>query len=491
MTIKYINKKDVISFFVVLFITCIIFIPLLMGHYSTDTYRLIDMGYKEYAIQYSLNDGRIFMCIIGLIADALSVNIMCYVIVLTFISIVVSCISIIEVKKIIDKNNKKGKLLLPLFISYIIIMNFMYIEDFYFTECIVMAMSLLLFIKAADWLNNDVNVFKVSLLVVLGVFCYQGTINFFITFTIVLALIKEKELNKSVLKKLLIALIISFVGILINMIQIKICGRLLNINQERTGSLKDIPKNIVFIIVNIDKILIESSQLFPKCVFLIFLILVMFMILFYNKHYKANYLDTKNILIIIFTAIISSVLINIFSLSSYALGRMVFSVGALIGVIYMYLYCNTTILDNENVLKKIVASILILYSIVNLVNIEKMLIQHRIANELDKYETLKINEYIEKYEKESGIKVTKMAQCRDKDVTWTYNELSNISLFTHRALMIWWCNVETVNYYTNRNLERIKMNEEIYEKNFKNKNWDKLEEEQFIFNNDTLYYCIY
>ena len=70
----------------------LIYSPLLIGHYSTDTYRLIEMGYNKYSIEYSLNDGRIFMYIIGQIAAKINININMYVILLTFLAIIISVI---------------------------------------------------------------------------------------------------------------------------------------------------------------------------------------------------------------------------------------------------------------------------------------------------------------------------------------------------------------------------------------------------------------
>lgn len=57
--------------------------------------------------------------------------------------------------------------------------------------------------------------------------------------------------------------------------------------------------------------------------------------------------------------------------------------------------------------------------------------------------------------------------------------------------MIWWCNVDAINYYTNRNLEKVSMPTGIYNKYFKDKNWNELNKEQFVFVDETLYYCVY
>ena len=86
---------------------------------------------------------------------------------------------------------------------------------------------------------------------------------------------------------------------------------------------------------------------------------------------------------------------------------------------------------------------------------------------------------------------TAIAVAYDNDITWNYKEIKHKSLYTHRALMIWWCNVQTINYFGNRNLEKVPMDTEIYNENFYGKNWNSLNKEQFVFKGDTLYYCVY
>ena len=76
-----------------------------------------------------------------------------------------------------------------------------------------------------------------------------------------------------------IVLSISLISIAINMLQIKLCGKIYGLEQTRTGKINEIWFNIVYIIKNIDTLLIQSSDLFPKYVFLIFLTLIISKIL--------------------------------------------------------------------------------------------------------------------------------------------------------------------------------------------------------------------
>ena len=484
-------KKKIIIYFCIVIIASMIFFPFFTMHYSTDIYRLIKMGYKRYSIEYSLNDGRIFMYIIGQLADKMNININAYVVILTVLAIIISCICIIKLIGIMAKYKKKDEIIITSLIAYVTIMNFMYLENLYFTEGIVMSISILLFILAAEYLNEKENIIKVIILVLLGVFCYQGTINVFITFYFVFALIKNKKINKEIIKNMIIVMLISLFCIAINMLQIKICGKIYGLEQTRTGSISEIFANIIYIIANIYKILIYSSELFPKYLFLIFLISILIITAIWDKKENNKFSNTINILLITVVAIISSVIINIVSLSSFGLGRMVFSIGALIGLIFIYLYCTTTIFEKQTNYKYVMITILIIYVIMNILNTLNILISHKQANKLDKEETLKVNEYMLEYEQNNNIEIKNIAIAYDKNVTWCYNELKHKSLYTHRALMIWWCNVDTINYYTSRNLQKVQMKPEIYDTYFKDKDWDKLEKEQFIFEGDTMYYCVY
>ena len=78
--IKKLNKENIALFLVLVILMLIIFKEFITMHYATDTYNIFARGYKEYAILYSLNDGRIFMSGISLIADTFNIPINIYII---------------------------------------------------------------------------------------------------------------------------------------------------------------------------------------------------------------------------------------------------------------------------------------------------------------------------------------------------------------------------------------------------------------------------
>lgn len=490
---KIVNKKDIIIYLILVLIVSIMCYPYLTMHYSTDDYTIIGDGYNKYGIETFLNAGRIFSSGITLLAGSLDLPINIFVQSLFYIGILISCLCVMEIRKCIIKIKPESNIketILIIAISFCTIFNFMYLENMYFVEIPIMAMGILLFIKSSENLVDE-KYSKSLIYLLFGELCYQGTINFFITFTFILLIIKYRKINKQLISKMIVAVFFCLIVVIINIIQIKICGKIFDLKQDRLGSLKSIPNNIVYIITHLYVIIVNSSDLFPKYIFVSFLVVTYIIIFIDDLKNVKEYSNSFNVLMLFIVATVSSVAINVISLSSFGLGRMVFSVGALIGLIFMYVYCCTNIFNDASILKNILICDLIIYTALNFVNYTNSMFNNKLANELDKQEALKINEYILEYEKNSNQNIEKIAICRDKNVTWNYNELKNKSLYTHRALMIWWCNVYTINYYTNRNLQEVPMNNEIYYTYFDGKDWNKLDREQFVFKDDTMYYCIY
>ena len=98
-----IKKEKLITYLITLSITCILFMPFLIGHYATDTYNVINIGYEKYAIEWSLNDGRIFMSAITLLAGKINLPIEVFIFITLFLALVISSISVMKIKDIIEK----------------------------------------------------------------------------------------------------------------------------------------------------------------------------------------------------------------------------------------------------------------------------------------------------------------------------------------------------------------------------------------------------
>ena len=486
------KKRNLIIYLILLLITIIMCFPYLTEHYSSDDYTIIGYGYYKYGIEKFLNDGRVFSSVITLLAGYWNLPIKVFIQGLFYIGILISCLCVIKIKNIITKIKPEKNLketVLVLGISYCIIFNFMYLENMYFAEIPIMALGILLFIKSSEKLVESKYLKSLAYLII-GELCYQGTINFFITFTFLLLIIKNKEIDKEVIKKVIISGLFCLISVGINLIQIKICGKIFGLEQIRLGGIQKIPANITYIMLHIGDLLTNTCNFFPKYGFLIFLLILYITTFIYDLVKIKEYSNSFNLLLISIVAIFSSVAINIVSLSSFGLGRMVFSIGALIGLIFMYLYCSTNIFGESKIFKYFLLFALSIYIVMNFLNYTLQMYCNKKANEMDKEEALQVNEYILEYEKNNNIEVKNIAFTYDKNITWNYNLFFDTS-YTSRALMIWWCNIDALNYYTGRKLETVQMDKNIYYAYFKGKDWDKLDKEQFVFKGDTVFYCVY
>lgn len=502
---KKLNKRNLITFIIILIITCIIYAPLLMGHYATDTYNIINKGYEKYAITYSLNDGRPIMCIITLIAQKLNMPIMLYVILLTGIALIISSISVVKLKNIIlkytEKIDKKTEYII-LAISYIIIFNFAYLENLQFAESAIMSVSILISIIAAQTIVDKKKnyIIKGLVLSIISVVFYQGTLNWLFTITFVLSLFKEKNINIQVIRNLVLSGIFGGIGCVVDLIQVKITGQIFNLSQTRMGSFENIPGNFRYILKNMYEVLSNTYNLFPKNMLYIYLvILLIYALVFMVKDCEKN--NQLNILAIIFICIATVFAPNLITLAAFGTGRTAFSVGAMIGLIILYIYCSLKRTEKVKLKEIIFYIITISYIVISIVNSMIIMYEHKKVNIQDKQECELVGKWIEEYEESQNIEVKNIVFIHNNNSKSYYENIKNHSALCYKALGTEWSRVGAINYYNNRHfndvLNDIKnygeyINKINYYKNyFFGKIWDKLDKEQLVFEEDTLYYCLY
>lgn len=491
---KKINNKDIIIFIITFVITCIIFGPLLIGHYASDTYNISNIGYHDYAIKYSLNDGRIFMAILGLIADKINISIELYVFMTLFFALLISNISVVILRKIIKKYKKsEGNIeeLIITAISYITIFNFMYLENMYFVESIVMAISILIFIISANIIveKNKNYIINSSILTILGVMCYQGTIGMFFTFVFLFTILKNKNDIKQILIDCIKSGIIAVIAIGIDLLIVKIVGNIIGMKQTRYGKISNIPENIKFIILTLPNIIQECCYLFPKNVLFAFISILTIIIIIYEiKNLKEENNILYKYLAILFITIASCNIIQLTTLTSFNTGRLRNSLGALVGVIFIFIYVETPILKEKGKLKILAFFTLISFTIINIINYESIILEHKEVNRLEKQEVKKINTYITEYEQNTGIKVTKIVKIEENDRNKAYFEgMKNKSGYTYNSIKVYWASDGIINFYTGRNLENVKITKEQYEEYIKNQD----EQRGYECIGDTLYVNTY
>lgn len=486
-------KEDIIIFLILLVFTSLIFIEYLEGHLAGDTFNIINIGYEKYAIEYSFTDGRIFMGIIGMTAAFFNIPILSYIRILDILGIIVTCISIIVLKNIITQYKKFNNIIYNIFliiICYYTIYNYTYIDNMYFVECFVMALSILLYILAANKIikNNKKDNLYGMILVLLGIISYQGTISAFFIFTFIFSLLKQNDLKKTI-KDLIKSTIICLVAITINMIAIKCLEQFYGTQQTRIGDLKNILKNIFIILEYIPIILVITSRLFPQYLLLstIFIVLILILIEIKTKEDNKKFLE---VLMLILLSVIFAFIPSIIGTTAFSSARIRFSLGAMIGIIYIYLTIKWDLLEKKKIINKILISIFIVYGIFNSANYIYLINLNTQVNSLDKILGNEIAKYIEVYENENNKDIINIcpvliegqsnrAYYEEMDCTYVGVGVS--------AIRTQWSCVGAINWYANLDLKQKKITEDELQLYKDNVDFNK----GYLCINDTLYVSYY
>ena len=254
------HKKEIIIFILILLLEIVIFIPWLKGHFATDTYQIIDIGYKEFGL-VSLKNGRFFMYLIMLLVDLINIPINVLVIVMLFLGLVVSTLSCLLIRKIIleyKKENTLNDTIIIVMLSFVTIFNFMYIEILYFIESFIMATSVFINIYIAKLLTDKRKhyLLKSLILTIISTLMYQGTIGVLIFMYAFILIMKYPESPKKIVKEFLKGMVIVGGGIFINILFVKLINFYFDTENVRAGSIKSIFYNIVYIFI----FMLQSSR---------------------------------------------------------------------------------------------------------------------------------------------------------------------------------------------------------------------------------------
>ena len=458
------RTKNLILFFILFVITGAVFWNYVSMHYATDTYNIMNIGYRTYAINNSLSDGRIFMFLIGMLANYINIPINVYVITLTVIALVVSCIAVLVLKNMIMKFcTKKTKFqeFVAILISYCTIFNFMYVENLYFVESAVMAFSVLFYILAVNQIvkKNDFYIIKATFLALLATFCYQGTIGLFALYGVAFSIAKNGKEIKESLKDFALIICITLFSFLANLVQINVATAIAGTTQQRLNGVENLLTYFVRILVNFkkmvfDTILVNNCGLFPSYVMMIFVLVIALLAEIYGIKVK-RYGLVFNIAFICLVTVLITFAMCIVSITSYDTGRIHVPVGALVGIIFIPLFCSTKIFEDETIIKYLIVIALIAYNLITVVNTVVLLYEHKQVNKLEKEQCEGLEAYIENYEKENNVKITEARYFKLSNMKkyGYFDQISNQSVLTYDGVACTWSAIGTINFYTGRNFE--------------------------------------
>lgn len=472
------NKENKVILLIIIIVACLLYINFLTGYYSIDTDKIIYLGYDGYAINYSFYDGRILMGIILIIANMIHIKLKVLYIILLFISILISSITVLKLYNIINqyKNTKIKQKIILLILVFCYIFNFMTINNMEYIEVIIMSISILLYILAAESIAIKGEPKKAFLYTFLAGVCYQGTINMLFLTTILFMALKYQKQEKVFNRKIFICGVSVVIAVICNIVsKILIDIFIGNTTQTERISL-DIIANVKEIFQNMLYLIVDSLSLFPQYMYLAFNIFSLIIIYVYcvkNKKISVWY----NVFFLFVISIISSlVLLILFTGIQIANGRVFGSIGASFSTIWIYMYIKTDIFSEKRITNTISKLILASFLIINCYNIFQTTTMFKKANEIDEQMSIKIAQNIRNYEEQTGKKVKYI---KIKNIINPQN--IDFKFFLRSMILTGRYSEEFLKLYTGIDLER----EYFYEEDM-----EKLKDDTIVCNEDTVYVLI-
>ena len=410
---EVLKNKKVILFIITLLLSIISYSNFLPEFYSVDTVKILKDGYMAYGMKYSIQDARIFSFLIFCIAEIINISLKSLWQILFISAIIISSISVIKVYDIIIKikpsKNTKTDILIYI-ISYCFIFNFMYIDALEFAENLIIASSILCYIKSAEEFIIKNRILKGLVFCIVGILFYQGTLNLFIATVIIFLLITKTENKKEKKKKRKLAIIgiISIIIVLLDLGIIKIVKSNMSIVQNSRLSW-NFTENITILKKNTPNLIINSVSLFPKYLQISLIGIVLTIVFIQNIIEKKPFKIIEPICIIA-VCYLSTLGLSILTpgMLSSINGRMFISTGIIISALFIYAYLRTNIFESKKIEKIIKCGIIIYFSIntLNTINVTRMLKE---GNNIDREISYEIQQEIMKYESETQIQIKYLA----------------------------------------------------------------------------------
>ena len=484
---KKIDIKNILIFTILAIVFFGIFINI---EYATDTYAVFTVGAREDTMHF-LESGRFVTAIATVLIKLLNLGGYQIYFISYLLSIISLVISLYILEKIINKYVKSDKI--SIIISILIILNSFVIELFLFIEKGILVFSILMSVLATKYAikffetKNWKEILKVLGCMFVANGAYQGTVGLFVILMLVFILKYSKNI-KEFIKNNIVILLCYAIPAGIDLVIAKIfAGSRVSGDIVLSESLKKI-------MIGTENMM-SSYGIIPQNIFMIFLILslgfVLYKIITVKVSSKTKILNICSLIYIVMGTLMTTILPQIMqdTNSIWMVARSTYPFAALPGILLLYLFVN---IECPQIIKaeKIVALFSIVFIAIQYYSFTKIEIDHYKLNALDKQIALSIAKHIENYEKESGNTIDKISIYKDKNITYSYQELFVTGDINVRAYSYNWATKAIIEYYSKRNLKEIENDVKVKEK-FQEKDWNYFDSEQLIFDGDTLHICCY
>lgn len=480
-----INKDNVKIFLIFSIIVIILFGKLYKMEYATDTYQVFNFSEQEVYNQFA-SSGRFVSAIVFKFAKKIGMKEQTIYAISFVLAILCMILSLVKMYKIIkiDINSKVLKILIPI----LIVPNFFSIELFLFIEKGIMIFGILMCIIGIEnvikfWKTSNKKYLFFSLISMFIANCsYQGVVGIFASVLLVYILKYSKTIKEFIKNNLIIGTIYSIPAI-IDYLLVKFLYK-----QNRLNGKIELIESIKMLSINFLKMLKNMYGLMPKYVFIL-VILFTFSILCC----KICNVDKKRIHILKFIYIFMG--ISVFAVAPQILQptsniwlvpRSTYCFASIYGILILYLSINYTLENIDEKLIILISIFLLIFQVHGFCLIEK---DRYILNQKDYEVTMQIIDKINKYESKTKNIISKIEVYQDSSSKYTYDGLFAVGDMNVKCYANNWSIVAILNYYLNRDL-KLDDNQDLSD-NFKNKEWNKFDDSQIVFCNNTMALCKY
>ena len=140
---------------------------------------------------------------------------------------------------------------------------------------------------------------------------------------------------------------------------------------------------------------------------------------------------------------------------------------------------------------KFIYGLIIVSFIINNIFIMQNITEHIASNRVEENMGKTIKYVVEKYEQETGNKVTKFAYAYDRNPQQYAVGIRPIGSLTERKLACSWSISQAMNFYCERKFEKVRMPTQVYAEKMIDKDYKEFSEDQLVFEGDTLYMLVY
>lgn len=493
-----VNKLFIILFFIVAaFLNQLFLFP----HFSTDSY-LVMFNQEEHIRQSELL-GRPLISILTLILDWFGVNLVRFQVFFTTISIFIMSLAVyllVDLFFQFKKNASLNVLLILIVSSMVIVFNPFGIEMFTFSFMLPFtSLAVLLIIFSVRMLSTKINMLSIVysiILITASLLLYQGWGALFVPLALIFVFFRNQLESVYFRVKEFFSIIFIYISAcILNLSYIKIIHPLLFSNvSDRTKNNVQLMENFKAILKSQYNIWLSNFEITPKFTFL-FISIIAFIFTCYiicktNISKKEKIILVFLCIIVIFSLVFLSLAPHLITSIVWIVPRSIMPLSALPGLLFLMI-----VLFFSTNLKKLTGSFLLglslFYFLIVSISTNAVANDHLLVNKMDQEIARAFLNKIEDYEKEHGINIKKIAVINDSNPKWIYSNTHAFGDLNVSALNVSWSVPWLFQYVSGRGFEKTEMNKEIFEQNFKNKDWNFFSDEQIYINGDTAYLVMY